>query len=253
MTSSFLVLLPPSETKSDGGNRRLRKKLHWPELEPVRASVRDDLVALAHGAPEVARKALKISSRLAGVELERNRAVADAPRKPAIERYTGVLYDAIDAATLSPDARAWVDRHVAIHSALYGLVGAGDAIAAYRLSHDSKLPGAPLKERWRAHIATALRAHRGPILDLRSKGYVALGPLDGGPERAWGDVKERLADGSTRSLNHFNKQSKGLLVRAMAERLANEQEPVSLETLTSLLHDFAEFEFAAPGVLEIVR
>lgn len=253
MTSRLLVLLPPSETKSDGGNRRLSKKLHWPELDPVRASVRDDLVALAHSSPEAARAALKISPKLAEVELERNRALGDAPRKPAIERYTGVLYDAINAATLSPDARAWVDRHVAIHSALYGLVAAGDPIAAYRLSHDSKLPGAPLKQRWRAHIATVLRAHRGPILDLRSKGYVALGPLDGGTERAWGDVKERLADGTTRSLNHFNKQSKGLLVRLMAERLATVGEPDSLDDVASALVDFATFQRAEAGVMEIVR
>lgn len=143
MTSSFLVLLPPSETKSDGGNRRLSKKLHWPELEPVRANVRESLLQLAHGSPDAARSALKISPKLAETELERNRALDDAPRKPAIERYTGVLYDAIAAETLSTEGRAWVERHVAIHSALYGLIMAGDPIAAYRLSHDSRLPGAP--------------------------------------------------------------------------------------------------------------
>lgn len=181
MTSSFLVLLPPSETKSDGGNRRLSKKLHWPELDPVRANVRESLVQLAHGAPDAARMALKISPKLAEVELERNRALEDAPRKPAIERYTGVLYDAIDAATLTPEARAWVDRHVAIHSALYGLVMASDPIAAYRLSYDSKLPGAPLKQRWRTHIATALRAHRGPSSTSARRATSASGPLTTAP------------------------------------------------------------------------
>ncbi|UQN15922.1 YaaA family protein [Gulosibacter sp. ACHW.36C] len=253
MTSSFLVLLPPSETKSDGGNRRLSKKLHWPELDPVRANVRESLVQLAHGAPDAARMALKISPKLAEVELERNRALEDAPRKPAIERYTGVLYDAIDAATLTPEARAWVDRHVAIHSALYGLVMASDPIAAYRLSYDSKLPGAPLKQRWRTHIATALRAHRGPILDLRSKGYVGLGAIDHGTDHAWGDVKERLDDGSTRSLNHFNKQNKGLLIRAMAERFAGEPEPASLAEVMAALGSFASWERRADGVVDIVR
>ncbi|WP_282851445.1 YaaA family protein [Gulosibacter sediminis] len=253
MTSSFLVLLPPSETKSDGGNRRLSKKLHWPELEPVRANVRESLLQLAHGSPDAARSALKISPKLAETELERNRALDDAPRKPAIERYTGVLYDAIAAETLSTEGRAWVERHVAIHSALYGLIMAGDPIAAYRLSHDSRLPGAPLKQRWRTHIATALRAHRGPILDLRSKGYVGLGPLDHGADRAWGDVKERLDDGSTRSLNHFNKQNKGLLIRAMAERFAGEAEPSSLAEVMDALSSFASWERRAVGTLDVVR
>ncbi|MFD2758529.1 YaaA family protein [Gulosibacter faecalis] len=253
MTSRFLVLLPPSETKSDGGNRRLNKKFHWPELDPVRAQVRDDLVELSRGNPDTARAALKISPKLAETELRRNRELSDPLRKPAVERYTGVLYDAIDAPSLDPAARAWLDTHVMIHSALYGLVAASDPIAAYRLSHDSRLPGTPLKQRWRGHIATVLRQHHGPILDLRSKGYVGLGPIDAAPDRAWGDVRERLADGSTRSLNHFNKQSKGLLVRHLAERLAGQREVTSLNDVAEALTGFVEFKPADSGVVTIIR
>ena len=60
---------------------------------------------------------------------------------PAIDRYTGVLFDALDAPSLDADAREFARETVVVHSALFGLVGALDEIPAYRLSHDSRLPG----------------------------------------------------------------------------------------------------------------
>ena len=59
----------------------------------------------------------------------------------AIDRYTGVLYDALDAASLDASARRWLGRHVLIHSAPLGPVGALDRIPAYRLGAAASLPG----------------------------------------------------------------------------------------------------------------
>jgi hypothetical protein len=47
----------------------------------------------------------------------------DAPTMPAIDRYTGVLYDALDAGTPLADARSFASSSVVVHSALFGLVG----------------------------------------------------------------------------------------------------------------------------------
>ena len=255
MTDPLLVLLPPSETKSDGGSRPFpgAPTARWPQLDPVRAEVLGDLVAVSAADPDAAAKALRISPKLAAVELERNRALGSAPLKPAAERYTGVLFDALDAASLAPAVRAWLDGHVAVHSALHGIVGAGEPIPAYRCSHDSRLGGATLKRRWAGAIAEALDAHPGPVLDLRSKAYVALGPLPPGPERAWGDVVERLPDGSTRSLNHFNKQAKGELVRLLAERGVAGAAPATIAGVGELVADRFEFGDVRDGVVEIVR
>ena len=255
MTDPLLVLLPPSETKSDGGSRPFPSAPapRRPELDAIRAAAMRDLVALAEGDADAAAKALRISPKLAEVELERNRMLASAPLKPAAERYTGVLFDALDAASLAPAARAWLDAHVEVHSALLGLVGAGEPIPAYRCSHDSRLGGPTLRRRWEAAIADSLDAHDGPVLDLRSKGYVALGPLRPGPERAWGDVVERLPDGSTRSLNHFNKRAKGLLVRLLAERAPAAGPLAALAEVGALVADEYEFGPVRDGVVEIVR
>ena len=48
---------------------------------------------------------------------------------PALERYTGVLYDALDAGSFDDSEWAVAADAVAVQSALLGLVGAADARA----------------------------------------------------------------------------------------------------------------------------
>ncbi|TAL45732.1 MAG: peroxide stress protein YaaA, partial [Salinibacterium sp.] len=145
-------------------------------------------------------------------EIDRNRAVLTAPVMPALDRYTGVLYDGLDAATLSASEREFADQHVAIHSALFGLVRASDDIPAYRLSHNSRLPGLSLRAQWREPIATVLAERTGLILDLRSESYVQLGPA---PHAVRVRVVSEDGAGRRVALTHFNKQGKGLLVRSL--------------------------------------
>ena len=97
-----------------------------------------------------------------------------------------------------------------IHSALFGLVRAGDPIPAYRLSHDSRLPGIGLRRLWAGPIGAVLADLPGLVLDLRSESYVHLGPAPG----AW---FVRVVSPSGRALNHFNKYGKGEFIRALIE------------------------------------
>ncbi len=215
----MLVLLPPSETKRDGGEGAplALGGLGFPGLARVRREVLSGLAALSRNRSR-SIEALKLGPKQAA-EVDRNRAVRSSPTMPALERYTGVLYDALDASTLSDAEYALAHRTVAVHSALFGLVRARDLIPAYRLSFDSRLSterGAPsLKKRWSAAVSTELVAHPGLILDLRSEGYVALGPAPAGAGAHYLRVLARRDDGEVRALNHFNKQAKGLFARAL--------------------------------------
>src|SRR5690554_4850565 len=173
----MLILLPPSETKRDGGAEGSALEpstLSFPELAAPRRAVSTELRALSRNLTTMAT-ALKLGAGQTH-ELQRNRTVRTSPTMSAMDRYTGVLYDALDAQSLSPEAREFAARTVAVHSALFGLVGAGDLIPAYRLSHDSRLPTLSLKTTWREPISAVLASRSGLILDLRSEAYTALGP-----------------------------------------------------------------------------
>jgi len=213
----LLVLLPPSETKRSGGigGPLDFAALTYPSLNSARRVLVRALRALAKD-PDAMMAALKLG-RTQASEVDRNRALATSPTMPALDRYTGVLYDALDAPSLAPPAREFAGRHVLVHSALFGPVGAHDLVPAYRLSHDSRLPGHPLKKHWGDEVAKALGGAEGLVLDLRSEGYVALGAAPARSESLLLRVVTEAPGGQTRALNHFNKKSKGEFTRAILE------------------------------------
>ena len=212
----MLFLLPPSETKRDGGSGPLLAlgALSNPSLTDARRAVLDALVALSAD-DGVAARALTLSAKAGAVEVPRNRALEQSATMPAVERYTGVLYDALGVQGWGKDARARASRHLMVHSALFGLVTADDLIPAYRLSHDSRLPGLRLRAHWAAANAAVLAETTGPIVDLRSEGYAALGPLPDRHDAVFVRVVAIGDDGVARALNHFNKKGKGEYLRAL--------------------------------------
>lgn len=214
----MLILLPPSETKRPGGRAAAVDipSLRLAALAPQRHMVIDALVALSRD-PDTAARVLKLSERQRG-EIDDNARLRSAPTLPAVDRYTGVLFDALDAATLPAAARRWLGAHVLIHSAPLGPVGGLDAIPAYRLAAGTALPGIPsLRKVWAEAVSAAV-AELSPsfVLDLRSEAYTALGPVPPSVASAYVRVVTQGADGTTRALNHFNKHAKGELVRRLA-------------------------------------
>lgn len=252
----MLFLLPPSETKRDGGPgpALALDSLAHTSLTDARRAVLDALAELSTDADRAAR-ALKVGARSLEAELGRNRAVTTSATMPAIERYTGVLYDALAVREWGADARRRASRHLAVHSALFGLLAADDEIPAYRLSHDSRLPGLRLRAHWAAANSAVLADIEGPLVDLRSEGYGALGPL---PERADALFVRVVAvgdDGVARALNHFNKKGKGEYLRAL---LGAGPVPESIDALCAASTALgwpmrrsgdAELELVVPGTL----
>ncbi|WJL95213.1 peroxide stress protein YaaA [Microbacterium sp. ET2] len=214
----MLILLPPSETKQTGGRRRALDldSLSLPSLGPQREEVLAALTALSDDADEAAR-VLKLGPRQRD-EVAVNALLRTAPTLPAVDRYTGVLFDALDAPSLDASARRWLRTHVFIHSAPFGPVGALDPIPNYRLKAGVRLPGLAAPSRhWAAPVATALATMAPPfILDLRSHAYVALGPVPASVPAISLRVVTDSPGGAVRALNHFNKHAKGALVRRLA-------------------------------------
>jgi uncharacterized protein len=211
-----LVLLPPSETKRDGGDGpplRLDALSH-PELGAVRAHLVDALVGLS-GDPAGCRAALGLTPGQ-DAEIARNAALLTAPTRPALHRYSGVLYDALDPGSLRGAAAARARARLAVGSALFGLVRADDPIPAYRLSATSRLPGGTtLAGRWRPVLEPVLAAVAAGelVVDLRSGSYAALGRV---PGAVTVDVLAEFPDGSRKVVSHHNKAHKGRFARLLA-------------------------------------
>ncbi|MGV9824672.1 peroxide stress protein YaaA [Gordonia sp. NPDC003429] len=225
----MLVILPPSETKSDGGSGAPLDldALSFTELNPVRERVADGLVELAADL-DASRTALGLG-RTQLAEVDRNADLWLSPTRPAIERYTGVLYDAFDLGSLTRASKAKVADRIAIGSALFGVVRAHDPIPAYRLSGGSKLPGMPtLTSLWKPALSAALDAVDDFVVDLRSGIYQQLGPVSGAVTAT---VVTEAPDGSRKVVSHFNKHYKGLVARELVRTRRNVRDVTALASV----------------------
>ncbi|GAB3941199.1 peroxide stress protein YaaA [Corynebacterium tapiri] len=206
--SPMLIVLPPSETKAPGGSGPALDlaKLSFPSLNPIRADLIRELTSLS---VDDTMATLKLSEKLRS-EAEANHVLQSSATMPAIHRYTGVLYDALDAATLQDHSS------IAIASALFGLVRAKDPIPHYRLSGSSKLDGRTMKSWWKSSIADAL-ADEEFVLDLRSGTYQQLGKVAATTVRVEKDGKV---------VSHFNKHYKGQLARIISQESCSSTQDV---------------------------
>lgn len=210
----MLILLPPSEGKCapDTTNRLDLRALSFPSLTPARRTALRALESLCRDEP-AALAALRLGGGQRD-EVVQNRLLRRAPVDAAVRVYTGVLYEALDPATLAPAQLDRLADHVVIASGLWGLLRPFDPIPAYRLTAGARVPGLD-PTLWRTPVAAVLRAADGPLVDLRSGAYQSLAPLPSGVDAVVGRVLlER--DGRRTVVSHHNKATKGRLVRAVA-------------------------------------
>lgn len=229
----MLILLPPSEGKAapTRGKPLDLASLSSPSLTPARARVLDALVELCSGDTATAAATLGVgSTQLDLVDL--NAALRTAPTARADAIYTGVLYDALGLATLSAAAKRRATARVGVTSSLFGLVRPADRIPSYRLSGDTTLPGlGPVAGVWREHLGPALTdaIGAGLLVDLRSTSYAAFWrpPADLAPRVATVRVLHEVG-GVRKVVSHFNKATKGRIVRALLEEGAAPRTPAAL-------------------------
>jgi uncharacterized protein len=208
----MIFLLPPSETKEPGGKKK-PKVLSHKELDKTRKLLQQSLIEICK-TPTLAAKALKLGPKQLG-EIEVNRELANPKCLPALDRYTGTLYDALKEGGVSAAMRTRAGKSVFIQSSLFGLISASDEIPNYRLSAGSKLPDLNLKKIWQeAHEVLWSKFSKEIVIDMRSISYAELTPAPVTLSCYSIDVALEDKKGKRTKLNHFNKQAKGQLVRA---------------------------------------
>jgi len=211
-----LILLPPSEGKfaPRRGTPLDLAALDFGDLTAARESVLTALVELCAGPADHAAATLGLGPTQAE-EVRRNADLRRAPATRADRIYTGVLYDALDLGSLDAAARRRATRSLVIMSSLFGAVRPNDPIPAYRLSGDTKLPGLGIvSTHWRTHLGPVLTtaAGNGLVIDLRSSTYAGFWRPPPALRVATVRVLHQVGT-ERRVVSHFNKATKGRLVR----------------------------------------
>jgi cytoplasmic iron level regulating protein YaaA (DUF328/UPF0246 family) len=212
-----IFLLPPSEGKTppSKGPRFASAKLVFPELSEKRLGLMKALENFCTIQPELAAKALDLGPKQSNL-LAINAELMKAHCAPAIKIYTGVLYDHLGYGTLTAPAQARADSSILISSALFGFVTPADPIPAYRLSGGSVIPAiGSLAVFWKTALLASLAQNKHElILDLRSGSYEKLSPVKNMDQPIVSVKVLTRVNGVLKPVTHFNKATKGDLVRA---------------------------------------
>jgi uncharacterized protein len=227
-----LILLPPSESKRPP-RRRGRPvdldALSFPELSRVRENILAALVR-TNALPDALDR-LRLGPSLAD-QAAWNEQLEVLPARPLLEVYDGVLYDALDFATLSTAAKRRAASRLVIVSGLWGALRPPDRIPPYRLNVSARLDGiGPLEPMWREVMGPVLAAAAGPrgvVVDCRSSSYLAMGRPSDLADRTV-DVRVLRDDAGRRSVvSHMAKHTRGLVARHLLESGADPHTPEAL-------------------------
>jgi cytoplasmic iron level regulating protein YaaA (DUF328/UPF0246 family) len=118
----ILILIPPSEGKAEGGSK-----------PPIKLNAEQEHMVneLEYHEGDM-EKLLGVKDEALQKAIETNKKIRTSKTMPAMQRYTGVVYDGLDYASMSSEAKEFCDTHVRIMSALFGLIKPQENIPDYK-------------------------------------------------------------------------------------------------------------------------
>jgi len=212
--ADVVLLLPPSEGKAPGGSE--------PGWDPASGRFGAELERSRRSVARALARAKGGDARLLGVKgeaLERamqaNRRLIGAPCLPAVDRFTGVVWDHFDVRGLPVAARERAMASVLVVSALAGVVALDDPLPDHRLKLSASLaPLGRVATFWKPTITTVLGEHLRDalVIDLLPGEHAAAWIPDPGRMT---HLRVRLVGRDGQTAGHFAKAAKGRLAASL--------------------------------------
>ena len=242
------ILLAPAETKKEGGEfpPYCQDNFYFKDI----FDVRDDVVQ--NYTKFIESSTVEELSKWFGLknlkECEKySKSILKEPTMKAIQRYTGVAFDAIDYNKLSLKEQQYCDENIILFSNLFGVLKADDLIPDYKYKQGSSLPHIDVIKYYKDNIKDLLDNYLGEeVVDLRASYY------DKFYKPTMSTITYKfLKDGKV--VSHWAKHYRGLIVRELAKANINSfSELVNLEIETLKLKEIQEKKNIKTLVMDII-
>ncbi|MCB9362918.1 YaaA family protein [Candidatus Woesearchaeota archaeon] len=196
-----IILIPPSEGKAPDGTGKTLEEIGAPKQSV-------HMIQRLQNYDGDMEKLLGVKGNALVKATSANNLLLCSPTLPAIKRYTGVVYDALDYPTLSKEGKSFCDSHVRIISGLFGLISPKERIPDYKLKIE-KLNAA---DYW------------CPIIKERLEGCTIIDLLPHAHKKAVGILNRIEVDfiiekaGKRTPAGHHGKHIKGRFIRFLCEK-----------------------------------
>lgn len=150
--TNYIILLPPSEGKVKGGTN-LNLKLSFENLNNSRELILNKLQETISKESEVKlEKLFDVKGTNLIQTLEINSQVKNSKTLPTIERYSGVMFKAINYENMSDKLKHNFNSSVLFIDGLFGLLKPQDLIPNYKLKINSKLLDLDVTKYWKQEL-----------------------------------------------------------------------------------------------------
>lgn len=208
------------------------------EANPLRPESQTVLDALAKYSAQELESFYKISAEKAQEEYDHIQALKNetATNYPALHLFDGLMYRNIKRDNLTKAEQAYLEKHLMITSALYGVIPAFAPIAPHRLDFLMKLKvaGKSLKSHWQLAYEESMK-DQDLIFSLLSSEFENVFPKE---------IREKMVtfkfmeerDGKLKIHSTISKKARGAFLTALMEN-----QVTSVEEMTKL--SFAGFNY----------
>ena len=239
----MLLLLPPSEAKVPGGDGPTIAELERTTacdgaLYAARVRVLRAVAAFCRRTPGKARVALKLPPGSAPADLAANIGALDAATMPALDRFTGVLFAALDVPSMTAAQRVRTARSTLVFSGAFGALSGDEPVPLHRVPASAMVPRVGgLTAYWKKALTRPMQQRiedEALIVDLRSSDYAAM--WQPAPSQADQVVTVRvLEDRGARlqPVSWSSKHGKGLLARELLRTHSGRREVRSIDDVAA--------------------
>ena len=198
------------------------------EAKPLRPESQAVLNELARYSAQELESFYKISAEKAQEEYDHIQALKNetATNYPALHLFDGLMYRNIKRDDLTKEEQTFLEKHLMITSALYGVIPAFEPIAPHRLDFLMKLKvdGKSLKTHWQTAYSEALEGEN-LIFSLLSSEFETVFPKE---------IREKMVtfkfmeerDGKLKIHSTISKKARGAFLTALMEHQVTSVEEI---------------------------
>ncbi len=147
---------------------------------------------------------------------------------PAIFTYTGEAYNALDAKTLTDEEILFLNDHLLIFSALYGLLKPLSPITLYRLDMINKFE-INLKTYWQDQLINYLNQQNKPLLNLASDEFFSIIDDSSLKVPVYHVHFQTRKDGKNKVVSAHAKKARGAFTRALIKQGFSDLSQIEVE------------------------
>jgi cytoplasmic iron level regulating protein YaaA (DUF328/UPF0246 family) len=243
------ILLAPAETKLEGGEQALLCNTNF-SFEPL---YKNRLEVINHYEEFLSTNNKDELSKWFGLknikEVEKySQSILTKPTMKAIQRYTGVAFDALDYNSMDENIQNYIDENVILFSNLFGAIKGSDLIPNYKYKQGAKLPNIDIEKYYKKHLKEILDDYLGDeVIDIRAGYY----------DKYYKPVASTitykfLKDGKV--VSHWAKYYRGKLLQVIAQNnIQNFTELMNLEIPNLKLLEIQEKKNIKTLIMEITN